>query len=170
MAPIRKHGGHRYNLSVAATTVAATQTSEGINFDAYAQGNLVASQGVGLDAAQEFLLEANVVTSAILTGQATNFANIVLQQYSAAGALKNDIRVAFSAAGVVTAAFVPMNFNVAVGAVVTGAGTGVLANPTGVPLPWPIATGDSIVLAVLKTGTGQTTPEVWATFLVGVKS
>lgn len=162
MAPIRKHGGHRFNLSLAPGIAAATQTLEGLNFDAFAVGTL--------DAAQEFVLEANLTTTAILTGQATNFASLALQQYSSAGVLKNDIRVAFSAAGVVTAAFVPMNYNVAVGAVVPGAGTGVLANPTGIPLPWPIVPGDSIVLAKIVTGTGQVTPEVWTTFLVGVKS
>jgi hypothetical protein len=162
MAPIRKHGGHRYNISISANIAAGTQTFEGINFDGFAQGTL--------DAAQEFLLEANIVTSAVLTGQATNFASIALQQYSVAGVLKNDIRVAFSAAGVVTVAFAPMNYNVAAGAVVPGAGTGVLTLQTGIVLPWPIVTGDSIVLAKIVTGTGLATPEIWATFLVGVKS
>jgi hypothetical protein len=161
MAAIRKHGGHRYNLSLAAIA-AATQSFEGVNFDAFAAGTL--------DAAQEFVVEATITTNGVLTGQATNFSSIALQQYSLAGVLKNDIRVAFSAAGVVTVGFAPLNYNVAVGATVPGAGTGVLANPTGIPLPWPIVTGDTIVLAKIVTGTGLATPELWATFLVGVKS
>src|SRR5262245_44040901 len=109
MAPIRKHGGHRHILSLAAIA-AATPIFEGMNFDAFAVGTL--------DAAQEFLLEANITTNGVLTGQATNFSSIALQQYSQAGVLKNDIRVAFNAAGVVTVAFAPLNYNVAVGAVV----------------------------------------------------
>lgn len=169
MAPIRRHGGHRYNLSLGALAAGSANDSfEGISFDAFAVGSATATGTAGLPTDQESVSELVVATSAVLTGQATNFASIAIQQYSAAGVVKNDIRVVFSATGIVTAAFVPLNFAVASGAAVAGAGTGTLTVQTGTALPWILAVGDSIVIArISNNATGLATPALWATFLVG---
>jgi len=174
MASTRKHGTHStVNLGVepmAAGSAADTDVDVFI-YEAFSGSSLTAGGGGGLSAELEFLLELAVVTAAILTGQATNFASIRVTHRNAAGATVDQIQVTFSAAGVVTAAFVPMNFGVPSGAVVTGAGTGVLTVVTGVALPWTLLPGDTIALDRLSNNaTGLATPPISCTGKIGVKS
>jgi hypothetical protein len=62
---------------------------------------------------------------------------------------------------------VPLNLAVASGAVVPGAGTGVLTVVSGVALPWTLAQGDVITLDRLSNNaTGLATPAFSATLLL----
>lgn len=174
MASSRKHGTHS-TVHLTLPLIAAGAASDGaavdvFTYEAFAGSSATASGGGGLSAEQEWLLELAISTAAILTGQATNFSSIRVSHYSAAGVLKNQIRVDFNAAGVVTAAFVPLNYAVPSAAVVPGAGTGTLNVVSGSALPWPLANGDQIVLDRLSTGTGLQTPALAATGKIGVKS
>lgn len=172
--PRRKYGLKTVVLAVAL--MAAGSATDGASastfvYNAFANGALTATAGGGVDGAQEWLQELTVVTNAILTGQAANFASIRVTHRDGAGVIKNQMRVDFSAAGVVTVAFVPLNFAVANAAVVTGAGTGVLNVNTGIALPWPLLNGDTITLDRLSNNaTGLATPAFSAALSFGVKS
>lgn len=177
MATTRKHGTHStvdLNIGLLAAGSAADPNSiDSFIYEAFSGSSATASGGGGLSAEQEFLLELAVLTAAILTGTVTNFASIRFTHRNAAGTTLNQIQVTFSAAGVVTAAFVPMNFGppVASGGVVPGAGTGVLTVITGTVLPWALSNGDTITLDRLSNNaTGLATPPIAAVGKIGVKS
>jgi hypothetical protein len=157
---------------MAAGSAADTETVSFI-YEAFSGSSATASGGGALSAEQEFLLELAVLTAAILTGTATNFAGIRITHRNAAGTIVNQIRVDFLAAGVVTVAFAPMNFGppVVSGGVVPGSGTGVLTVAAGTVLPWALSNGDTITLDRLSNNaTGLATPNIAALGKIGVKS
>jgi hypothetical protein len=137
-------------------------------YDAYAagQGLTTISPSPNYDLYSESVVEMVMVLGTTLTGQATNFTNFRVTQYNSAGTVKNRMLVAYSAAGVTSTAFVPINLSVANGAVVPGAGTGTLSVGTGVALPWVLVPGDTIGLDTTVTGTGQYVGAVGLTFLI----
>lgn len=171
MAPVRKHGGHRYNLTSFTAAAGTAGTPEMFTFDAYAAGaTTAASTGIAAyDASQETVSEMVLVLGTTLTGQATNFTTFRVSHYDSTGTVKNRISVSYSAAGVTSTAFVPINLAVASGATVPGAGTGTLAVANGTALPWTLAPGDTIALDSTVGGTGQYTGAWAITFLVGAK-
>jgi hypothetical protein len=176
MAGARKHGAHWQVLSVG--NMAAGSASDLLSvswiYDAFSpagRGSAATTYTAPYDLTGMQVAEANLLTYTILTGQATNFASLRLTHTNAAGTVQNRIRVIFSAAGIVTAALVPMNFSVASGAVVTGAGTGILTVDTGVALPWNLVQGDVITLDRLSNNvTGLATPAFSATILIQQQS
>ena len=156
MAGVRKHGAHRQNLTLASAAAgAAADAQDLLPYDAF----LVGTQ----DASQEAIYEMYLAFNAALTGQATNFAAFSVQQ-ARAGAVLNDIRLIFNAAGVTVAALTNANLAVAAGAVVPNVGTGVLTVQTGAALPWILLPSDIIIFQRVSTGTGQATPAVGLTF------
>jgi len=169
MASNNRHGAHSHVLSLPALT-ASSATDSGVqwSFLAWQAGSTL----IGGDAAASIDLTpyqldaASFVTYAVLTGQATNFAEVTLSHFDPTGVLIDRIEVEFSAVGVVTVAQAPCNLAVASGAVVPGAGTGVLGNPTGVVLPWVLNNGDGIVFERITEGTGLATPAMSCTFRV----
>jgi hypothetical protein len=174
MAGARKHGVHRYSLTISALAVPATAADETDMFvyDAYADAGAIgaATGGSGAtgyvfpyDATAEEIFEACFVVGATLTGQATNYANIVFRLIRA-GAVLNDLRVAYSGAGVTTAAFTVVSFAAASGATLLNAGTGVLTVTAGSVLPWTLQPGDIIQFGRISTGSGLATPDVGCTF------
>ena len=169
MSGNRKHGQHAITLALPALTAGAS-TDAGASYihNAYPEGSALVGGDLNayVDPTQYACVEASFVTDAVLTGQATNYPNIALEHYNSAGTLVDKILVAFSAAGVVTGAQVPVNLNRASGAVATGAGTGVIANPTGVVLPWKLQHGDCVVFARRSTGTGEATPPMSCTIQI----
>jgi hypothetical protein len=179
MAGARKHGTHRYSLTVSALAVPATAADEADLFiyDAYADAGAVGATTGGsgatgfvfpYDQTLEEVFEAVYTVGATLTGQATNYANVVLQQIRAAAVL-NDIRVAYSAAGVTTAQYTIVSMAAASGATLLNAGTGVLTVQTGAALPWTLQQGDIIRFARVSTGTGLATPDLGLTFAIRQK-
>lgn len=169
---LRNHGAHLIPLTLPALA-AGTASDTGVcwTFNAYAaQGaGSTANPTTGSDSTVYQVREASLTSVATLTGAATNFCTFLLQQFNSAGTKVNEISIAFSAAGVVLTANKPANLNVASGATVPNAGTGTLANGTGVVLPWTLNNGDQIVLARTSAGTGLASPGVGITFLVGQK-
>lgn len=158
MAGARKHGAHRYALNTAATAAGTAANPAVWVYDAFAnqQGGATANPVTGFDQTVEQITEMSLVLGTALTGQITNFTTFRVTQYSSAGAVKNQMTVAYSAAGVTTpTAFVPVNLAVASGATVPGAGTGTLSVGTGTALPWSLAAGDMVALDTTVTGTGQ---------------
>ena len=177
MAGIRKHGSHRFDLSLPALAAgAAADTSNVYPWDAYADGGPglavsgpATSYVFPYDPTAEELFEAAYTVEATLTGQATNFSSICLRLIRAAAVL-NDIRVVYSAAGVTTAAFTIVSFAAAASAVLFNAGTGILTLQTGSVLPWTLQPGDIIQLLRLSTGTGLATPAIGASFTTRQKA
>jgi hypothetical protein len=159
---------HVLSFGLAAAGSAADLVGATFLYDPFARGGATASgSGVGYDVAAEEVQELALTTNAVLTGQSTNFVSPRVTHRNAAGTTKNQISVAFSAAGVVTAAFVPVNLRVASGAVTTGAGTGVLTVTTGTALPWTLVAGDTITFDRLSNNaTGLATPAMSLTFLI----
>ena len=168
----RKHGAHRVHLGSidAAVAGSATDTSASIFiYDAYAEGGTLAGPSSGYDGYVESVIEAAIATYATLTGQATNYAGIRLTQ-ARSGVTVNQILVNFSGSGVVSTALVPMNYAVAAGAVVPGAGTGTMLVPTGTALPWKLQPGDTVTLDRLSnTSTGLATPDFSGTLTIAGK-
>lgn len=172
MAPARKHGAHRVQLNIGnmAAGSANDLLADIFDWDSYA------AEGAGTinlptnnyDTTAYSVQEASVTTYTTLTGQATNFASLRLTHTDSAGNVKNRIRVAFSGTGIVATALTSMNFAVASGATVPGAGTGVLTVDTGTALPWTLVPGDDIVFdRVSNNATGLATPSASATILIG---
>lgn len=176
MAGIRKHGVHRFDLSLPALAAgAAADTSNVFPYDAYAEAGVgIAVSGspttynYPYDPAAEELFEACYTLEATFTGQATNFSAFALRLIRAAAVL-NDIRVIYSAAGVTTAAFTLVDLYAAASAVLFNAGTGILTLQTGSVLPWTLAPGDIIQLSRISAGTGQATPAIGAAFSTRLK-
>ena len=177
MAGNRKHGSHRFDLSLPALAAgAAADTSNVYPWDAFADGGPgLAVSGPATqttwpyDIVSEELFECTYTVEATLTGQATNFSSICLRLIRAAAVL-NDIRVVYNAAGVTTAAFTLVSLAAAASAVLFNAGTGILTLQTGSVLPWTLQPGDIIQLLRLSTGTGQATPAIGASFTTRQKS
>jgi hypothetical protein len=165
MAGIRKHGAHRFDLSLPALAAgAAADTSNVYPWDAYAEGAATATgYQFPYDMTSEEVFEAAYTVEATYTGQATNFSSICLRLIRGAAVL-NDLRVVYNAAGVTTTAFTIVTFAVASGATLANAGTGVLLLQAGSVLPWTLVPGDIIQLLRLSTGTGQATPAFGASF------
>lgn len=168
MAAIRKHGAHRISLSTASTAAGTAANPAMFTYDAYPNLSTVVNSSAAYDGTSEVITECILVLGTTLTGQATNFTSFRLSQYSSAGGTaKNQISVAYSAAGVTSTAFVPINLAVASGATVPGAGTGTLTVAQGAALPnWILVPGDTIALDTTVTGTGQYTGAFAVTFLV----
>lgn len=157
MAGARKHGAHRYAVTTAATAAGTAANPAIWGYDAFAnqQGGTTANPTTGFDQTSEQITEMYLILGTTLTGQITNFTTFRVTQYSSAGAVRNQMTVAYSAAGVTSTAFVPINLAGANAAVVPGAGTGTLSVGTGAALPWTLNTGDSVALDTTVTGTGQ---------------
>ena len=168
MAGQIKHGSHKYSLMLPALAAGSAADTEVLwVYDAYAEGAATATGYVyPYDATSEQVIEAQYTVGTTYTGQATNFASVVFGQ-ARAGAVLNELRVTYSAAGVTTAAYTVANLNVASGAVVTNAGTGTLTLQTGAVLPWTLQQGDVLYLRRLSNNvTGQATPGISLTFRV----
>jgi hypothetical protein len=176
MAGERKHGAHRFDLSLPALAAGApADTSNVYPYDAYAAGGTgIAVSGTPTtynypyDPTAEELFEACYTVEATYTGQATNFAAIALRLIRGAAVL-NDLRVIYNAAGVTSAAFTIVSFYAAANAVLFNAGTGILTLQAGAVLPWTLQPGDIIQLARISSGTGQATPAFGAAFSTRAK-
>ena len=166
MAGIRKHGEHRYSLSTAATAAGTAANPAGFTYDAYPNGSTIANTGLTYDSTIETVTELILSLGTTLTGQATNFTTFRMTHFNSAGSVVDRISVSYSAAGVTSTAFTPINFSVGSGATVPGAGTGTLTLTTGSVLPWVLTPGDCIVLDTTVGGTGQYTGGIFATFTV----
>src|SRR5437667_6301734 len=119
MAGQRKYGGHRHSLTIpaGAAGAAADTVAHIFIYDAFAEGGASAAAPTpGYDPTSEQLVEITLAMFAALTGQATNYVAPRVTHRNAAGSTVDQIRVDFSAAGVVTVAFVPANMGVASGA------------------------------------------------------
>lgn len=161
MAGIRKHGLHRVNLTLSALAAGAAADAQDVfPYDAFVVGTS--------DASQEAIYEAYIAFNAALIGQATNFSSFALQQ-ARNNAILNDIRVSYNAAGVTTPIYGAINLAVAEGAVVPGAGTGVLVRQAGTVLPWFLLPGDVIIFSRISSGTGQATPAVGLGTAIGAR-
>lgn len=169
----RKGVATRHTLSIlaAAGGTANDTTAATFAYDPFARrGATAASPGLGYDFAAEEVQEMCFITAVALTGQITNFVSPRVVHRNAAGAIVDNISVAFSAAGVVTVAFVAVNLGVNSGAVVPGAGTGTLTVTTGSALPWSLSAGDTVTFDRLSNnGTGLATPAMALTFLLAGK-
>lgn len=166
MAPSRKSGAHRVPLNLPLLAAgSASDSSAGWTYDAYALGGTVTSPNTPYDVSSQSITEASYTVDTTLTGQGTHFASICLQLIRA-GAVLNQLSVAYSGTGIVTTAYTFANLAVASGAVVPNAGTGVLA-VTGAVLPWILLPGDFIALQRLSNdSTGLATPSISLTFLL----
>ena len=173
MAGARKHGSHRYALDLPALAAgAASDTHSLMSYDAYADapaGTVVTAYTFPYDLTSEEVWQADLVLGATLTGQATNFSDLAFQQ-ARAGAVINDIRVRFNAAGVSLPALTPANMAVGSGVAVPNAGTGTLLVNAGTALPWTIQQGDVFLIARVSSGTGQASPGWTVTFYTRQKS
>ncbi len=177
MAGARKHGSHPYDLSLPALAAgSAADTSNVYPWDAYADGTqALAVSGPATattfpyDIVAEEVFEFVYVLEATLTGQATNFSAFAARLIRA-GAVLNDLRVVYNAAGVTTTAFSPVSFYAAASAVLFNTGTGILTLQAGSVLPWTLQPGDIVQLARISTGTGQATPAIGAAFRTRQKS
>jgi hypothetical protein len=158
MAGIRKHGTHRFPGMFGPLAAATAAFTPALIYDAFggnATGTVATAFAAGgYDPSLETVSEAWFEFSLAVTGAATNFDSVALVQRSGAGAVKNQITVAYSAAGVTSAAWVPVNMGVGSGAVVPGAGTGTLVVTTGVALPWSLAIGDIVYWSWTFAGSG----------------
>ena len=167
----RKHGAHRVQLGPCAAAAGGTAldiSGDVFVYDAYAEAGsgTESSPSSGYDMYLESVIEAAVTTFAALTGQATNFASIRLTQARNAVTV-NQIEVTFSGSTILTAALKPMNYGVASGATVPGAGAGTLTVVTGTALPWPLQPGDTITLDRLSNNsTGLATPVYSASLVI----
>ena len=174
MAGARKHGAHRHNLQNALIT-AATATLPAIwTYDPFAEllssSTLTAgNSGSGYDGTVEQIVEMNLVLSASLTGQATNFTTFRITHRNAAGTTIDQFSIVASTTAYIFVAFIPANLAVASGATIPGGGTGTLTIGTGVALPWTLAIGDTIALDTTVTGSGQYTGGIAVNFLVSQK-
>ncbi len=178
MAGNRKHGAHRFDLSLPALAAgSAADTSNVYPWDAYADGSAgLAVSGpptaysYPYDPTAEEIFECCYTVEATYTGQATNFASICFRLIRAAAVL-NDLRVVYSAAGVTTAAFTMVSFAAAASAVLFNAGTGILTLQAGSLLPWTLQPGDIIqLLRLSNNATGQATPGIGASFTTRQKA
>lgn len=170
MGSLFKHGMHSVTLTLPALS-AGSGSDSGVQYQFRPWPELspvlIGRPTDPFDDTQYVVKEASFATDAVLTGQGTHFASIVLQHLNSLGAVVDDIRVDFSAVGVVTVANAPCNWAVASGVVVPGAGTGVLGNPTGHVLPFLLSEGDAIRFARLSNdGTGLATPSISTTFYI----
>ena len=169
----RKGIATRRTLSVPAAAGGTALDTVGSSFiyDSFARrGTTAGGAALTYDQMSEAIQEMALTTAAVLTGQATNFVSPQVTHRNAAGTTQNQIKVDFSAAGVVTAAFVPVNLAVASAAVATGSGTGVLTVVTGAALPWTLVPGDTITFDRLSNNaTGLATPAMSLTFLIANK-
>ena len=168
MAGARKSGANRYSLTLAGEIAGSGADTQDIwIYDAFAElGTTAAGPATGYDLSVEAITEMNFMAFATLTGQATNFVSVQVQQIRAAAAL-NDIRVVFSTTGVVATALTPYSLAVASGAAVAG---GVLLVSAGAALPWTLQPGDAIIFSRLSNnGTGLATPSLGLSFLVQMK-
>lgn len=161
MAGARKHGAHRYSMTLPPIATGGTGSDQAVTwtYDGFADG-AATSNGIVFpyDMTSEQVVEAYVTVGTTYTGQATNFASIAFQQYSGSSTPTNDIRVGFSAAGILVTKGSPATLAVAAGAVATGAGTGTLLVSAGAALPWTLQAGDVLALArVSNNSTGQAT-------------
>lgn len=171
MAGNLKHGAHRFDLSLAALAAgAAADTSNLFPWDAYADGSTglavsgpATAYSFPYDPTAEEIFECAYTVDTTFTGQAANFAAIAFRLIRA-GAVLNDIRVIYNAAGVTTVAFTIVSFAAAASAVLFNAGTGILTLQAGSVLPWTLQPGDIVQLARISTGTGQATPAIGAAF------
>lgn len=166
MAGARKHGAHRYNLSLQALTAGTSADTQDVwTYDAFAEGATTATGVVfPYDLTSEQITEAYMSPGANFTGQATNFANFCLQLYRGATTATNDIRIGFSSTNVVLNLGQVANFGVASGGT-TNTG-GVLLVNAGSALPWTLQPGDQIVFSrVSNNATGDATPAMGLTFV-----
>lgn len=175
MAGVRKHGSHRFDLSLPALAAGtAADTSNVFPWDAYAEGvsavtGTSTTYAFPYDATSEEVFEFVYTVEATYTGQATNFASIAARLIRGAAVL-NDLRVVYNAAGVTTAAFTIVSMAAASGALLVNAGTGTLTVQTGSVLPWTLQQGDIIqLLRISNNATGQATPAIGAAFTVRQK-
>jgi hypothetical protein len=177
MAGNRKHGAHRFDLSLPALAAgAAADTSNVYPWDAYADGSYaLAVSGPATaytfpyDPTAEEVFECAYTVDTTFTGQVTNFSAIAFRLIRA-GAVLNDLRVIYSAAGVTTVAFTIVSLAAAASAVLFNAGTGILTLQAGSVLPWTLNPGDIVQLARISTGTGQATPGIGAAFTTRQKA
>lgn len=171
MAGNLKHGAHRYDLSLPALAAgAAADTSNVFPWDGFADGGPgLAVSGPATayvfpyDPTAEEVFECCYTVDTTFTGQAANFSAIAFRLIRA-GAVLNDLRVIYNAAGVTTTLFTLVSFAAAASAVLFNAGTGILTLQAGSVLPWTLQQGDIIQLARISTGTGQATPGIGAQF------
>lgn len=172
MAGQRHYGQKSVAFGVPALAAGSgADTGAGWVYNAFANGAATATSTAGLDPQQEYVLEASVLPQAAHTGQATNFANVLLTHTGSTGTVKNKLTVAFSAAGNTMTAKQPFNLGVASGGTVTGAGTATLTVTTGSVLPWALSPGDTVSIErTSSNATGNATPGLTATVVYGVKS
>jgi hypothetical protein len=173
MAGQRKYGAHRHSLTIPAAAAGSGADVIGhiFTYDAFAEGGVTANGPASIyDPTVEAVVEMYFATYVVLTGQATNFVSPRVTHRNAAGSTVDQVKVDFSAAGVVTVAFVPANLSVASGAVVVGAGTGTLTLVAGVVLPWTLVPGDTITFDRLSNNaTGLATPAMSLNFVIAQK-
>lgn len=177
MAGNRKHGAHRFDLSLPALAAgAAADTSNVYPWDAYADGGPglavsgpATAYSFPYDPTAEEVFEACYTFESTETGQATNFFAVAFRLIRA-GSVLNDLRVIYSAAGVTTTAFTIVSLAAAASAVLFNAGTGILTLQAGSVLPWTLQPGDIIQLARITTGTGQASPAIGASFTTRQKA
>lgn len=148
----------------------SADTGAGVIYNAFANGAATPNATTGLDPQAEYVTELSVLANAAHTGQGTNYTQIVITHADSTGTAKNKFTVSFSAAGNTMAARKAMNFAVASGGTVTGAGTATLTVTTGTVLPWLLAPGDSLTVDRISQGTGNASPGLSMTAMVGVKS
>src|SRR5215472_7326018 len=100
MAGIRKHGEHRYNVNTSSGAVGTAAQPATWTYDAYAGPQTVIGGSGGVDSTGETVTEMAVVNSAAITGAATNFGTIRVTHRDGTGTTKNQLTLAFSAAGI----------------------------------------------------------------------
>lgn len=167
MAGARKRGANRYNLFLGPLTGSSTtDTAATFVYDGFAEGASTASGwAFPYDVTSEVVTEASISVGTTLTGTSTNFAAFAFRQYRGSSTVVNDIQVVYSGSGITSSLGLPVNLNVASGAVATGAGTGVLTVQSGSALPWTLIQGDTLAFARVTTGTGLATPAANLTFV-----
>jgi len=166
MPGIRKHGAHRYNIPTSSAAVGTAALPSIWVYDAYAGPQTVIGGAGGIDSTGETVTELTVTNSAAITGAATNFGTIRVTHRDNTGTTKNQLTVAFGTAGFNAAAFVAMDFAVANGATVPGAGTATLTVASGTALPWLLVNGDTITLDDTVAGTGNISGGLTAMIIV----
>ncbi len=169
MARATKHGGHRILLTIpaAAAGSAADTVADMWTYDAFVGSTVVNSPSPQYDTYTEEFSAAVLAAFTTLTGQATHYVSPRLTHVDSTGTTKNQLRVDFSATGVVLTALTSAKLEVASGATVPGAGTGTLTVVTGTALPWTLVAGDMIIFDRLSNdGTGLATPALSVTAVV----
>src|SRR5262249_11227996 len=152
---IRKHGAHRYTLMTSSAAVGTAAQPASLIYDAYAGPQTVIGGSGGIDSTGGTVTELTVMNSAGITGAATNLGAIRVNHRDNTGNTKNQFTVAFGTAGFNATAFVAMDWAVASGATVPGAGTATLTVASGTALPWLLVNGDSVTLDSTVAGTGN---------------